>query len=150
VGLVRRRGSGWSWDGVDPRRYAEGAERHVLVSAADGAADVELRYFRIPAGGASALERHPHEHAILVLHGRGEVLLGEEVHRVGQGDAVFVASEELHQLRALGDDALGFLCTALVSRRSEHHRPSTPLRTDGATESVPGPAADRIARPGPA
>ena len=116
VGLVRRRGSGWSWDGVDPRRYAEGAERHVLVSAADGAADVELRYFRIPAGGASALERHPHEHAILVLHGRAEVLLGDDVHLVGEGDAVFVASEELHQLRAVGDDALGFLCTALVAR----------------------------------
>ena len=121
MGLVRRRASGWTWDGVAPRRYEAGAERHVLVSADDGAGDVELRYFRIPPGGASALERHRHEHAILVLHGRGEVLLGEEVHAVGEGDAVFVASEELHQLRALDDGPLGFLCTALVARGSAGH-----------------------------
>ena len=121
MGLVRRRGSGWTWEGVAPRRYEAGAERHVLVSGADGAADVELRYFRIPAGGASARERHPHEHAILVLHGRGEVLLGDAVHPLGEGDAVFVASDELHQLRALGDEALGFLCTALVARGSAGH-----------------------------
>ena len=72
-------------------------------------------------GGASALERHRHEHAILVLHGRGQVLLGEAVHAVGEGDAVFVASEELHQLRALDHEPLGFLCTALVARGSAGH-----------------------------
>ena len=118
MGLVRRRRSGWTWDGVAPRRYEAGAERHVLVSSADGAGDVELRYFRIPAGGASALERHAHEHAILVLHGRGEVLLGDVVQVVGEGDAVFVESEELHQLRAVDEEPLGFLCTALVARGS--------------------------------
>jgi quercetin dioxygenase-like cupin family protein len=89
-----------------------------LVSSADGAGDVELRYFSIPAGGASALERHAHEHAILVLHGRGEVLLGDVVHVVGEGDADFVESEELHQLRAVDEEPLGFLCTAPVARGS--------------------------------
>ncbi|HET6692312.1 MAG TPA: cupin domain-containing protein [Miltoncostaeaceae bacterium] len=147
MGLVRRRGSGWSWDGVAPRRYEAGAERHVLVSSADGAADVELRYFRIPPGGASALERHAHEHAILVLHGRGEVLLGDVVHPVGEGDAVFVQSEELHQLRALDHEALGFLCTALVSRGLAHDRPSTSAAPGHATESARAPAGDRIAKP---
>src|SRR5262249_11151160 len=61
VGVVRRRSEGWTWLDVTPRAYATGAERHVLVGAADGARQVELRYFRIPTGGASALERHPHE-----------------------------------------------------------------------------------------
>jgi quercetin dioxygenase-like cupin family protein len=116
MGLVRRRGDGWSWDGVVPREYASGAERHVLVGPADGASQVELRYFRIPAGGASAFEHHPHEHAILVLHGRAEVTLGERVEEVGPGDAVFVASNEPHQLRTLGDEPLGFMCTALADR----------------------------------
>jgi quercetin dioxygenase-like cupin family protein len=116
VGLVRRNLGGWSWAGVDPRGYASGAERHTLIGAAEGARDVELRYFRIPAGSASALEHHPHEHAILVLHGRARALLGHEEHEVGPGDAVFVASEEVHQLTTLGDEPLGFLCTALVDR----------------------------------
>jgi quercetin dioxygenase-like cupin family protein len=116
MGVVRRRSGGWSWDDVEPREYASGAERHTLIGAAEGARDVELRYFRIPAGGASALESHAHEHAILILHGRADVLLGEEVTEAGPGDAVFVASQEPHRLTALGDEPLGFLCTALVDR----------------------------------
>lgn len=113
---MRRRDEGWSWEGVPPRAYASGAERHVVIGPGDGARDVELRYFRIPAGGASALESHAHEHAILILHGRAEVLLGDEVAEAGAGDAVFVASGERHRLTALGDEPLGFMCTALVAR----------------------------------
>jgi quercetin dioxygenase-like cupin family protein len=116
MGMVRRRVGGWSWDGVEPRDYASGAERHTLIGAAEGARDVELRYFAIPPGGASALESHRHEHAILILHGRAEVLLGEEVTEAGPGDAVFVASQEPHRLTALDDEPLGFICTALVDR----------------------------------
>jgi quercetin dioxygenase-like cupin family protein len=116
MGLVRRRAGDWSWDGVAPREYASGAERHTIIGADEGARDVELRYFRIPAGGASAFESHPHEHAIVILHGRAEALLGEEVAEVGPGDAVFVASQEPHQLTVVGDEPLGFLCTALVGR----------------------------------
>lgn len=116
MGIVRRRAEGWTWEGVAPRDYSAGAERHTLIGAADGAREVELRYFRIPAGGASALESHAHEHAILILHGRAEVLLGERLAEAGPGDAVFVASGERHRLRALGDEALGFICTALVAR----------------------------------
>lgn len=116
MGVVRRRTGAWSWEGVPARAYASGAERHVLLGADDGARDVELRYFRIPAGGASALESHAHEHAILILHGRAEVLLGDEVAEAAAGDAVLVASGERHRLRAVGDEDLGFLCTALVDR----------------------------------
>jgi len=116
MGLVRRRAAGWSWDGVEPRGYASGAERHVLVGREDGATQVELRYFSIPPGSASSLEHHPHEHAILILHGRAEVRLGEAVELAGPGDAVFVASGEVHQLRVVGDEPLGFLCTAIASR----------------------------------
>jgi quercetin dioxygenase-like cupin family protein len=116
MGLVRRRGDDWTWDGVEPTAYGSGAERHVLVGRGDGAGQVELRYFRIPVGGASAFEHHPHEHAILVLHGRAEVTLGDVVEEVGPGDAVFVASNEPHQLRTLGDEPLGFMCTAPADR----------------------------------
>jgi quercetin dioxygenase-like cupin family protein len=116
MGFVRRRVAGWHWEGVAPREYAGGAARHVLIGRSDGAGDVELRYFRIPAGGASVLERHPHEHAVLILHGRARVRLGDREEEAGPGDAVFVASGELHQLTALGPEDLGFACTALARR----------------------------------
>lgn len=124
MGVVRRRRDDGGWNGVVPRVYGTGAERHVLVGAADGARQVELRYFRIPVGGASVRERHSHEHAIVILHGRARVLLGDAVHDAGPGDAVFVASDEEHQLRVVGDEPLGFVCTALVDR--------TPLSDTGA------------------
>lgn len=117
MGRIRRRRAEWgSWEDVVPRAYASGAERHTLVGPEDGAAQVELRYFRIPVGGASALERHPHEHAIMVVHGEAEVRIGDETHPVGVGDAVFIASDELHELRQVGDEPLGFICTAPADR----------------------------------
>ena len=124
MGFVRRREAEWSWDGVAPREYASGAERHVLVGRDDGATQVELRYFAIPAGAASNLEHHPHEHAILILHGRAEIQLGDRVETAGPGDAVFVAADEVHQLRVLGDAPLGFLCTALANRAPRPPDPS--------------------------
>lgn len=116
MGLVRHRRADGGWEGVTPRRYPAGAERHTLIGAEEGAGEVELRYFRIPAGASSARERHAHEHAILVLEGRARVLLGDREHDAGPGDAVFVASDEEHRLTAVGDAPLGFLCTALVRR----------------------------------
>jgi quercetin dioxygenase-like cupin family protein len=116
MGFVRRRAQGWEWDGVTPREYGTGARRHVLVGPADGATQVELRYFSIPPGQASNLESHAHEHAILILHGRARVRLGDAVHEAGPGDAVFVGADEIHQLVVDGDEPLGFMCTALVGR----------------------------------
>lgn len=88
----------------------------MLVGADDGATQVELRYFTIPVGGASNLEHHPHEHAILIERGYAEVMLGDTVTAAGPGDVVFVAADEVHQLRTVGDQPLGFVCTALVNR----------------------------------
>lgn len=116
MGIVRRREEGWSWDGAAARDYASGAARRLLIGPGDGAREVELRYFEIPPGGASALERHPHEHAVLILHGEAEVLLGDEVHPAGPGDAVFVAGDERHQFRARGEAPLGFVCAVRADR----------------------------------
>ena len=116
MGFVRHRDAKGTWNGVAPREYTSGAVRQVLVGRDDGATQVELRYFSIPPGAASNLEHHPHEHAILILHGRAEVQLGDAVEVAGPGDAVFVASEEVHQLRVVGDEPLGFMCTAFVNR----------------------------------
>ena len=116
MGFVRHRDADGTWDGVVPRKYTSGALRQVLIGRDDGATQVELRFFTIPVGGASALEHHPHEHAIMVLRGHAEVRLGDERTDAGPGDVVFVSADEVHQLRALGEEPLEFLCTALADR----------------------------------
>jgi quercetin dioxygenase-like cupin family protein len=112
VGAVHRRRSDGSWDGVPSRRYGEGGLRHELIGPADGAMGYRVRYFDVPPGQRTALERHPHDHGVVIERGRALVTLGEERHELGPGDVVYVAGDELHCFEALGDEPLGFLCVA--------------------------------------
>jgi len=76
----------------------------------------ELRYFEVEAGGYSTLERHEHAHAVMILRGRGECLIGAEVRPVGQFDLVSISAWQWHQFRATEDQPLGFLCMVNVQR----------------------------------
>lgn len=104
----------WEWVDAPAVEYrgdeAPGVIRHVLVGPEDGASDFVVRYFTVPAGGRTALDRHPHEHGVVVVHGTGRVLLGERWHEVGEGDSVFIAGGETHRLEASPDRPLGFVC----------------------------------------
>jgi quercetin dioxygenase-like cupin family protein len=76
----------------------------------------ELRYFEMDAGGYSTLERHEHAHAVMILRGRGECLVGSEVRPVKQFDLVSIPSLAWHQFRATSGEPLGFLCMVNVLR----------------------------------
>lgn len=81
----------------------------------------ELRYFEIAARGHSTLERHQHSHAVVVLRGDGEVLVGDAVYAIKPFDLVVIPSLTWHQFRA-EDGPLGFLC--MVDR--ERDKPQIP------------------------
>jgi len=116
MGSVHRRVSERGWEGVAAEAYADpelaGVEKHELIGPADGAAAYRVRYFRVPVGGRTALERHAHDHGVVIEHGRARVTLGDERHELGPGDVVYVAGNELHCFEALGDEPLGFVCVA--------------------------------------
>jgi quercetin dioxygenase-like cupin family protein len=76
----------------------------------------ELRYFEMDAGGYSTLERHGHAHAVMILRGHGECLVGDEVRAVKQFDLVTIPSWTWHQFRATDAEPLGFLCMVNVLR----------------------------------
>lgn len=121
MGTVRRRLGEHAWDGVRPLAYADptlgGVEKHELVGPPEGAQGYRVRYFHVPAGGRTARERHPHDHAVIIERGRARVTLGDETVEVGPGDVVYVAGDELHCFEALGDAALGFICVAPPASR---------------------------------
>lgn len=107
---------GWDWAGVPVEDYTHklpGVTTRRFISRQDGSENLELRYFELAPGANSNLEQHVHEHAVLILRGRGQVLLGDSWHPVSFGDAIFIPSDELHQFRAADDDTLGFLCAVL-------------------------------------
>jgi quercetin dioxygenase-like cupin family protein len=112
---VHRKASGYAWEGVstlpykeDDRALFKSITRQVLFS--DPQLHAELRYFEIEPGGYSTLERHEHMHAVLVLRGRGDCLVGDEIKPIEPRDLVTVPPLTWHQFRASPSEPLGFLC----------------------------------------
>lgn len=124
------RGEGFSWPGLSLLAYKNDGSpfrdisRRTLLGDAPGEAalDFVVRYFEVQAGGYSTLERHQHPHAVVILRGRGSVILGDRVDAVQTGDCVYVAPQCFHQFHADAGEPLGFVC--VVSR--ERDRPVLP------------------------
>ena len=150
---ARRAARGHRWEQVELRPYKEDeralfktVSRQILFS--DPALDAELRYFEVAPGGFSTLERHEHMHAVMVLRGRGECLVGREVRKIELHDLVTVPPWTWHQFRAGAQEPLGFLCM-VNARRDKPQLPTDAeleeLRKDEAVARFLGasPAAPR-------
>jgi quercetin dioxygenase-like cupin family protein len=120
----------WSYPDVPLADYrtdaSPGIMKQVLVGLAEGASDFIVRYFTIPPGGGSALDRHRHQHGVVITHGHGRVLIGTEWHDLGPGDAVFTDSDEIHRFEAGPTDSLGFIC--VIPRWAEDDTCALPAR----------------------
>jgi len=105
----------WKWEDVPVETIKAGVTGQRFISKRDGSRNLELRYFEIQPGASSNCEKHNYEHAVLVLRGRGTVVIGENVFPVQFGDAIFVEPNEKHQFRANKNEIFGFLCTVLAA-----------------------------------
>jgi quercetin dioxygenase-like cupin family protein len=122
------KGRTFRWDGVQVREYKpvgvapyKDVTRQTLLGEGAGEESLNFitRYFEIQPGGYSTLEHHEHPHAVIVLRGRGRVLLGGCATELEPQDCVYVAPHEPHQFHAAGSEPLGFIC--IVDR--ERDRP---------------------------
>lgn len=89
---------------------AQGIRMAMLIGREHGAPNFSMRRFAIEPGGHSPRHRHDYEHEVLVLDGRGTVLLEGTERPIQPGDVVFVPPDEEHQFRAVGDEPLRFIC----------------------------------------
>jgi quercetin dioxygenase-like cupin family protein len=113
--------SGQGWDGVEREGYVPGAPatkvvRHTLVGARkeDPAAPgprLEVRYFEVPPGAVTRLEKHEHEHYVIVGEGHAHAIVGESVSLVGPRDVVYIGPLVPHQFVNRTDETFGFFCT---------------------------------------
>lgn len=121
----------YRWDEVDVKTYSATGTisnritKQILFEA-DQNLPAELRYFEAEPGGYSALEKHDHVHAVLILRGRGTVLVGREVFPISENDLVYTPPRTWHQFYAAPDSSLGFLC--LVN--GERDRPLRPTEEE--------------------
>lgn len=103
----------YRWEGVPIREYEKefvGVTRQVIIGPDEASNNFNIRYFRLEPGKHSNLEQHPHEHGVIILHGKARVQLNDEFFEVKPHDAIFISSNDLHQFTVLGEEALGFLC----------------------------------------
>ena len=119
--IVRKHAGDYRWDAVDVLRYKEeGAApfkdvtRQVLFEGAD--VPGQLRYFEVAPGGHTTLERHNHVHAVMVIRGKGQCLVGDKAYDISMHDLVNVPPMTWHQFHAATDEPLGFLCLVAADR----------------------------------
>lgn len=101
------------WENVDVRDYGKefkGVSRQVFIGPEEDSNNFHMRYFRLDPGTHSNLERHSHEHGVLILHGSAKLQLNDEFFNVHPNDAIFISGNDLHQFVVEGDEPLGFLC----------------------------------------
>jgi quercetin dioxygenase-like cupin family protein len=112
----------WAYADVPVREYradaVKGVTKQVLVGVEEGASDFIVRYFTVPPGGRTAYDQHEHQHGVVIVQGKGRVLLGDQWHDIAAGDSVFTDTNEIHQFETVGDQLLGFIC--VIPTWAEH------------------------------
>lgn len=117
-GVLRATSEGW--EGIEPAGYTPeapgtGVARHTLVGTrkndpSEPGPRMELRYFEVQPGAASRLEKHEHEHYVIVRRGLGYAVIGDTATAIGPDDVIYVGPLELHQFVNRGSEPFGFYC----------------------------------------
>jgi ribulose-bisphosphate carboxylase large chain len=115
-------GEDFIWDGARTRIYsqgASGARETWLIGKAEKAKNFAIRYYELEPGGYSREEYHPYDHGVLFIRGSGQIRLDRSDHPVTQGDIVYIAPNEVHQIKNTGDEALGWICVIPALRQKK-------------------------------
>lgn len=144
------------WEGVEIEGYRPGAavgvERHTIVGgrksdASEDGPSKELRYFELQPGAVSRLEKHEHEHFVIVKRGLGYAVIEDTVTEIGPNDVVYVAPLELHQFVNRADEPFGFYC--FVDAARDFSQEPTPDDLQRLKASPAGAVAKPFAVPPP-
>lgn len=104
------------WKEIEKKAYKEKGSlfkdihRFTLLGSQIPELNFETRYFEIGPGGYSSLEYHRHPHSVIILKGRGTVILDNELCDLSLHDVVYIAPETIHQFHADQNEPLGFIC----------------------------------------
>lgn len=112
------------WGGVRVERYKDGGDhfrdvsRMSLVAGLKGErAGFHLRYFEVGPGGHTSLERHEHEHVVIVVRGEGVCRIGRRRYSVGHLDTIYIPPGAVHRLEnPSGEEPFGFFCIVDAER----------------------------------
>ncbi|EJF05812.1 hypothetical protein ThvES_00021260, partial [Thiovulum sp. ES] len=108
---------GETWKGSRRHEYKGNRDvaKLVLFGKEEGL-KFEVRVFVIEPGGATSLEKHFHQHAVLVVEGKGSALVGKDLYDIKPFDGIFVPPMTPHQFIANKGERLKILCIVDVDR----------------------------------
>lgn len=107
----------YSWAGVEKKEYKTNTNnfkdihRYTLLGDEYSELNFQTRYFEIQSGGYSSLEYHRHPHSVVIIKGKGSVILDNELIEISRFDVVFISPQTIHQFHADNGEPLGFICT---------------------------------------
>ena len=113
------------WCDVEREGYVPGEStavvRHTLIGhkkahESDPGPSSEVRYFALPPNSCTRLEKHEHEHFVIVGGGIGYAIVGDDVREVRQHDVVYVAPWQPHQFLNKSGAEFGFFCMVPACR----------------------------------
>jgi quercetin dioxygenase-like cupin family protein len=121
--VVAKDAAGWA--DVEHEGYVPGVRtavvRHTLVgsrkeASCDPGPSSEVRYFDVPPGAVTRLEKHEHEHFVIVGAGIGYAIVGSTATEIKLHDVIYVAPWEPHQFVNKGAESFGFFCIVPAAR----------------------------------
>ncbi|MCC5927568.1 MAG: cupin domain-containing protein [Bacteroidetes bacterium] len=108
----------YNWEDVEKKDYKTDTTNFKDISRfsllgeddRDYELNMQTRYFEIKPGGYSSLEFHRHPHSVVIIRGKGTVILNDRITDIGLHDVVFISPETVHQFQADKGEYLGFIC----------------------------------------
>ena len=97
---------------VNPKTHAE--SRQVFNGVTHEGYPVDLHITTMPPGQMPhAPHRHAHEEMMMIQQGKLEVTIAGKTSTVGPGSVIYVASNEEHGLKSVGDGAAQYFVLAI-------------------------------------
>ncbi len=103
----------FAFSDVEAKEADEGASKlkvRWLITKEMGAPNFAMRLFEMEPNGNSPLHTHPWEHEVFVLEGEGIVVAKDGEKKIKAGSVIFIAPNELHQIKNNSEKILKFLC----------------------------------------
>ncbi|KAF0150834.1 MAG: hypothetical protein FD143_2511 [Ignavibacteria bacterium] len=90
-------------------KVGTGTTKQILISSQD-APTFAMRKFSIEPGGEMPMHTNSVEHEQLVLGGKAQVVIGENLYEVKKNDVLFIPAGVPHSYKTIDDEPFEFLC----------------------------------------
>jgi quercetin dioxygenase-like cupin family protein len=78
-----------------------------------------MRFIEVAPGGHTLNHTHPYEHEMFFLEGLGELIEKNGVSPINPWEVIYIAPNELHQIKNPGKKPLRFLCMTPIEKNEK-------------------------------